>query len=48
MPKAGLYAMDRTVKEPDPKAEMGTGQSGTERVLCLDFKTGETLWTQPN
>ena len=40
-----VFVMDRIKKEADSKAEKGTGQPGTERVVCFDFKTGETLWT---
>jgi outer membrane protein assembly factor BamB len=40
-----VFVMDRTMKEPVPegKAALGTLQ-GTERVLCLDAKTGKELW----
>lgn len=37
-----VFVMDRTTKEPDPAAK-GT-LPGTERVLCLDAKTGNELW----
>ena len=40
-----IYVMDRINKDPDPKAEKGKGQPGSERVLCLDLKTGDTIWT---
>jgi outer membrane protein assembly factor BamB len=41
-----VFVMDRVKKEPDPKAEKKPpGQPGTERVLCLDYKTGDTVWT---
>lgn len=40
-----VFVMDRVRKEPDPKAEKKPGSPGTERVLCLDFKTGDTVWT---
>lgn len=40
-----VYVMDRAMKAPVPegKAQLGTLQ-GTERVLCLDLKTGAELW----
>ncbi|MFO0850857.1 MAG: PQQ-binding-like beta-propeller repeat protein [Gemmataceae bacterium] len=40
-----VYVMDRTMKAPVPegKAQLGT-LPGTERVLCLDLKTGAELW----
>ncbi len=40
-----IVTMDRIAKAPDPKAEKGSGLPGTDRVVCLDFKTGDTLWT---
>ncbi len=40
-----IYVMDRQMKAPVPegRAELGT-LPGTERVLCLDAKTGEQIW----
>jgi outer membrane protein assembly factor BamB len=40
-----VFVTDFVKKPVDPMAPKGGGQPGTERVLCLDFKTGETVWT---
>lgn len=39
-----VYVMDRQSKEPDQNTPKGD-LPGNERVLCLNFKTGETVWT---
>lgn len=38
-----IYVMDRVKKPVEEGAPKGV-LPGTERVLCLDFKTGETIW----
>lgn len=39
-----IFVMDRIRKEPNENTPKGT-TPGTERVLCLDHKTGDTVWT---
>jgi outer membrane protein assembly factor BamB len=39
-----VFVMDRIRKEPAADAPRGT-TPGTERVVCLDLKTGEPVWT---
>lgn len=39
-----IYVMDRIKKEPAPNGGKPAGQPGSERVLCLDMKTGDTIW----
>ena len=40
-----VYVMDRQMKAAIPKGAAALGTlPGTERVLCLDAKTGEQLW----
>ncbi len=38
-----VFVMDRQAKPPAPDTPRGT-LPGTERVLCLDAKTGQELW----
>lgn len=40
-----IYVMDRVKKDPAPNGGKPAGQPGNERVLCLDMKTGDTIWT---
>jgi outer membrane protein assembly factor BamB len=40
-----VYVMDRQMKAPVPMGPAALGTlPGTERVLCLDAKTGEEIW----
>lgn len=40
-----VYTMDFVRKAADPAAPKGAGSAGTERVVCLDFRTGDPVWT---
>jgi outer membrane protein assembly factor BamB len=39
-----VFVMDREKPNVDPKAPKGAGTPGSERVVCLDLATGDTVW----